>query len=63
MKTFAFLLPNNFRIDVKASYPRAGYNKLIKQGHKIDKLYLPYDRNGIASIYAWVTLQNTKTGY
>ena len=63
MRTFAFLLPSDFRVDVKASYPRAGYNKLIKQGHEIGKSFLPYDKDGTASIYAWETLQDTKTGW
>ena len=63
MKTFAFLLPDGFRIDVKATYPRAGYNKLIKQGYDIGKTFLPYDRDGFASIYSWLTMQNTKTGW
>ena len=62
MKTFAFLLPDSFRVDIKASYPRAGYNKLIKQGYNVFKSYLPYDKEGTASIYSWVTLQDTKTG-
>ncbi len=63
MRTFAFLLPDSFRVDVKASYPRAGYNKLIKQGYDIGKTYLPYSTDGCASIYAWVTMQDSKTGY
>jgi len=63
MRTFAFLTPDNFRIDIKASYPRAGYNKLIKAGHKISKLFLLYNKDGFASIYDWQTLQNTKTGW
>ena len=63
MRTFAFLLPDSFRVDVKATYPRAGYNKLIKQGYNIGRLFLPYDRDGSASIYSWTTMQNTKTGW
>lgn len=63
MKTFSFLLSNGFRMDVKASYPRAGYNKLKKRGISVSKLYLEYDREGTASVYSWNTLQNTQTGY
>ena len=63
MRTFAFLDADNFRIDVKASYPRAAYNKLIKRGFDIGNTFLPYDKDGFASNYSWETLQDTKTGW
>ena len=31
MKTFSFITSKGFRIDVKASNPKAGYNKLNKK--------------------------------
>ena len=45
MKTFSFLLPDSFRIDIKASYPKAGYNKLIKQGKPIYRVYQEYNKD------------------
>jgi|TARA_R100000656_G_scaffold69082_1_gene52053 hypothetical protein len=66
MKTFSFLLKDGFRIDVKASTPRAAYNKLLshwgsiipKQSYKyLGKhlpLYLDYAKD--SSVYGWRSL-------
>jgi hypothetical protein len=62
MNIYSFLLPGGFRKDVKASYPRAGYNKLRKQGLTPARIYQQYGKDGSADVYDWRTLQNTKTG-
>jgi hypothetical protein len=60
MKTFSFLTENSFRIDVKASTAKAGYNKLMSipyiANKKITKSYLEYDKDGFASVYSWKSL-------
>lgn len=45
MKTFSFITSKSFRIDVKASNPRAAYNKLKLIQH-ITTSYYEYDKDG-----------------
>lgn len=59
MKTFAFLTHDSFRIEVLASCPKSGYRKLrsiISLRDRITKSYLAYNKDGLASIYGWKTL-------
>ena len=52
MRTFSFLLTDGFRVDVKASTPKAAYNKLLPYcGSSITKQYLDYIKD--SSIYGW----------
>jgi len=59
MNTYAFLTKDSFRVEVKASTPRAGYNKLMSIPHlavKVTKSYIKYDRAGLASLESWKTI-------
>lgn len=61
MKTFAFLTKDSFRIDVKASTAKSAYRKLASvpnYSDKITKSYIQYDKDGLASIHCWKTLQD-----
>lgn len=60
MKTFAFLTKDSFRIDVKASTPRAAYRKLLSIPHLAEKItpsYIQYDKDGLAALDAWRGLE------
>jgi hypothetical protein len=61
MKTFSFRTKDCFRVDVLATTPRAGYNKLKAVPHLAEKIttsYLAYDKDGLASIHSWQTLES-----
>jgi hypothetical protein len=73
MKLFAFITAKSWRIEVKASNPRAGYNKLksipmlnnyfVKPGvdcGNITTSYYEYDKKGIAANYNIKTLKELK---
>ena len=57
MKKYSFLLKDGFRIDVKASTPKAAYNKLKAISFtqlKVTKKYLDYSKD--SSVYGWRSL-------
>jgi hypothetical protein len=59
-KTFAFLTKQSTRIDVLASSPQAAYRKLMDipwHSKDITTSYIEYDRDGLASLDSWRTLQ------
>lgn len=58
-KTFAFLTKQSNRIDVLASSPQAAYRKLMDiPGYRRDitTSYIEYDRDGLASLDSWRSL-------
>jgi|ETNvirnome_2_300_1030623.scaffolds.fasta_scaffold129498_2 hypothetical protein len=58
MKKYSFLLKDGFRIDVKASTPKAAYNKLNKIStikiFEVTKKYIDYAKD--SSVYGWRSL-------
>jgi hypothetical protein len=53
MKTYFFLTKDSFRCEVKASSPKAGYNKLMAIPHlkeSITKSFGEYDKDGLCAI-------------
>jgi len=68
MKLFAFITAKSWRIEVKASNPRAGYNKLksipmlnnYRDCGNITTSYYEYDKKGIAANYNIKTLKELK---
>ena len=58
MKTFSFITSKSFRIDVKASNPRAAYNKLNKQLiQHLTTSYYEYNKDGFVDNTKIKTLQ------
>ena len=58
MKTFSVITSKGFRIDVKASNPKAGYNKLNKQLiQHLTTSYYEYDKDGFVDVTKIKTLQ------
>jgi hypothetical protein len=58
MKTFSFITSKSFRIDVKASTPRAAYNKLNKQLiQHLTTSYYEYNKDGLVDVTKIKTLQ------
>ena len=58
-KTFAFITKDSFRCEVKASSPKAGYNKLMDIPHlaeKITKAYTSYNASGLSSLDNWKSI-------
>jgi len=55
MNTYAFITSDSFRIEVKASTPQAGYNKLKSISYfdnkKISKSYFKYSKAGFCCIH------------
>ena len=55
MNIYAFITKDNFRVEVEASSPIAGYNKLKSipyfKDKNITKSYYKYDSNGFAANY------------
>ena len=55
MNTYAFITGDSFRIEVKASTPQAGYNKLKSISYfdnkKISKSYFKYSKAGFCYIH------------
>jgi hypothetical protein len=58
MKKYSFLLKDGFRIDVKASTPKAAYNKLKKIStitvFEVTKKYIDYTKD--SSVHGWRSL-------
>ena len=55
MKTFSFLLTDDFRVDMKATTPEAAYNKLLPHwGGRLTRQYLDYVKD--SSIHGWRSL-------
>lgn len=61
MNTYSFRTEQNTRIDVEASTPRAGYNKLMSipqlRMRGITKSYIQYDRDEFGD-WNWKTLRD-----
>jgi hypothetical protein len=56
MNTFAFLTKDSFRIEVKATSPKAAYNKINSITHlkdKITKSFVQYNSSGLANLSDW----------
>lgn len=56
MNTYAFLTKDSFRIEVKASTPKAAYKKLLSIPHLAIKLtpsFIKYDKDGLAALDGW----------
>ena len=59
IKTYSFLTTDSFRVDVKASSPKAAYNKLKSIPFHVDKItksYIVYGKDGLASLDGWRAL-------
>ena len=55
MNTYAFITGDSFRVEVKATTPQAGYNKLKSISYfdnkKISKNYYKYSKAGFCCIH------------
>jgi len=54
MNTYAFLTNDSFRIEVKASTPKAAYNKLISISqfkNRVTRSWVKFNKDGLASAY------------
>ena len=64
MNTYAFITGDSFRVEVKASTPQAGYNKLKSiscfDDKKISKNYYKYSKAGFCCIHSVRTIWISK---
>ena len=60
MKTYSFKTEDNFRVDVKATTPKAAFNKLMSipiiKNMGITKEYIKYNKDGLSDL-SWTTLE------